>query len=183
MLCYPKHVQCRKWGLVLPAVSMVANRMYPRKKIHKPSGTSKAQKDAISGCASRWLPNGRKIYCLVKIFNRWAAHLCSFAKLLIFKSLTLVPISSSSTEFSRNTPHLKAASELTSWESETCFVCISCISYRMKVTCQSYGEHIGRIFSPILNVEQGLQRWENWGYVPRELASKGKSVTRMEERE
>lgn len=108
----------QKTGFVFACYFHGCTQDVPKKYIHKPSATSKTQKAVISGCASRWLPNGKKIYCLVKILNRWAVPFCSFAKALILKSLTLVLISSSSTEFSRNTPHLKAASELTSWETE-----------------------------------------------------------------
>lgn len=156
----PEHnvwqIQCKKWAVIPPDISMDTYRMYPRKNIYKPSGTSKSQRVVNLGCASRWLPKGGKIYCLVKIFNRWAAHLYSFAKSLILKSLTLVLISFSSTEFSRNTLHLKAASKLTSWEAETRFICVSCISYRMKVIQLIHWECVGRILSLILYVEEGL---------------------------
>lgn len=57
--------QCRKWALFLPAISMDAERMYLKKYIvHKPSGTSKAQKVVISGCAQGDFPMGERSIAL-----------------------------------------------------------------------------------------------------------------------
>lgn len=52
--------QCRKWALLLPAISMDAGRIYLTKNIHNPSGTSKAQKVVISGSAQGDFPMGER---------------------------------------------------------------------------------------------------------------------------